>query len=227
MPTTDPNPLFNEAISNYVTFGLGILVTAIIWLIQRWLSKKRPRRILVMRTSETSLVSVDSTVNTEDLQITFRGKLATSVYFTKFRIVNDSEEIIDSPKIEIVFEQGQILEARVVDTLIDRNSTNILMLPESQKVSIELKYLNPNRLYKDGPQVQIFSSDRLVVKEVIGGGREWRANYVDFASEIQQALDKIKIGTGFLSSIEAAIIAIPMGSQLIRLIRLRGKFDEH
>jgi hypothetical protein len=52
------NPFTNEAISNYIVFAAGIIVTVIAFVVRSYIQKKKPSIVLVEKEREVSLLDI-------------------------------------------------------------------------------------------------------------------------------------------------------------------------
>ena len=174
-----------EAISNYIVFGFGIIFGIIGWLIVRWITRERPTRIKLFKVNENSLIKINPEVK-EDVSIRFRGQEVVSAFLTKFRLQNSGSGVIDDLKIVVNFEEAEIFDVIIDDTIPQRLNSMKKNVTDSA-LQLTLPFLNPHKLYKDIVWIRVFSSNPIVVKKVKGGGRGWMVEYFDIV-EIQSEL---------------------------------------
>jgi|GEM_PF-1922928 len=211
-----------EALSNFVIFGLGILVTSLGFLINRWLSRKQPRKLKLLKLEELSALSIVPKVK-DDLTIAYKGVDIQSLYLTIFTLHNSGVELIKDIKFSISFlDSNPILhfsfDSSIPERLIEVKSVNTMTEP-NKGFEVSLLYINSLKLYKDKVRLNLFSTSPVIIKEVIGGGPEWTIEYIDYAKESSEFLDRL----GRFSNNPAVYLAIIARSipKMIRLIQFR------
>ena len=166
-----------EAISNYIVFAIGIILGVVGWLIVRWLTKKRPRKIKLLKIGESTLIEIDPEVR-DDVTITYKGKAVQSFYLTTFSLHNAGEEVIDGVEVAIEFQDTEVIEVVLDDQIPGRARPENKEITDSS-LKIALPFLNPHKLYKDRVEVKVFSLKPIIVKNVVGGGRGWSVEFFD------------------------------------------------
>jgi len=180
--------LTSEAIATYVVFVLGALFGVVSFFVSRWIGRKRPRKILLVKSGESSLIKVAPNVK-DDIVIRYRDKPVESLYLTSFTLRNNSDDVIDDVRIQIEFEDTDVIDVDVVDRILDRASS-VTQKSESS-LEIRLPFLNPGKLYKDGIRVNVIALRPIKVKSVSGGGREWAVEFFDQEKVLRELLDEV------------------------------------
>lgn len=178
----NPSDLFlNEAFSNYVVFGLGIVVGIIGWLFVNFLSRTRPQIIEVVKKEQVSLLKIDSQVE-KDIKLEYKSKVVDSLYRTSLNLFNRGEEKVDDFTLT-VFTDTQDLQDKILEKLILDSSENevqdAIVLLSDKNIEIKIKFLNPFKKYRDQLTLYIFSSTPIRVKDVKGRGPGWGVAYFD------------------------------------------------
>lgn len=177
-----PNNLFlNEAFSNYVVFGLGILVGILGWLFVNFLSRQRPQIIEVIRKEQVSLLKIDSQVE-KDIKLEYKGKSISSLHRTSLDLFNRGQEMVKDFTLIIDTDtqdlQNAILEKLVVDSS-ENEVQDATVLLSGKNIEVTIKFLNPFKQYRDRLTLYIFSSNPIKVKDAKGRGPGWGASYFD------------------------------------------------
>ncbi|MBI5081194.1 MAG: hypothetical protein HZB17_07840 [Chloroflexi bacterium] len=174
----EPSKFFTpEAIATYVVFLAGVVITIIGFLVSRWLSRRKPAKIKVVKVSATVLVNIDPTVKSE-ISILYKGHPVESLYMTEFKIHNGGLDIVDSVNLKIEFKETTILDVNKVDPIPSRE-TYLEILPDS--LIVRFAYINPQSLYKEKISLRLFSREPLQVNKIEGGGRGWIVEFFDYA----------------------------------------------
>lgn len=164
-----------ETIATVIGVALGAILSTLGWIIVRWLNRKKPRTIQMIKWSETSLLEIKSEVK-KDVVITYKGKPVETLYLSEFVFRNNGSETIDD--VEINFDVvGDIIETHVENSLPKRTAKAETISQEN--IQITIPFLNPEKLYDDKVRVRLFSLTPLSVKKVSGGGREWKVEFID------------------------------------------------
>jgi hypothetical protein len=186
--------LTTEAISNYIVFIFAAIFGIIGWFIARWIGRKRPREIILIKVNESSLINIDPEV-VDDVVINYKGQPIKSFYLTAFRLHNASNEVIDDVEAVIECNSADVIEAIIQDSLPNRSNSVKNNIGENS-IKISLPFLNPKKTYKDTIQLKFFSLAPVKVTGVMGGGREWTVEYFDgvkFLSEISEDLSSANL----------------------------------
>jgi hypothetical protein len=175
------NLFLNEAFSNYVVFGLGIVVGIISWLIVSFLSRKRPQIIEVIQKEQVSLLKIDSQVE-KDIKMEYRGRSINSLHRTSLNLLNRGEEIVNDFTLTIHTDtqdlQNEILKNLVVDSSAKEVQDTVILL-SGKNIEVTIKFLNPFKKYRDQLTLYIFSSTSIKVKDAKGRGPGWGVAYFD------------------------------------------------
>jgi hypothetical protein len=217
-----PDFLTVEAISNYITFALGIIFGILGWLFVRWLGRKKPRIVRVAKVREISLLEVDSAIK-DEVSIAYKGNSIESLYLNEFVIQNSSDETIDDVEIVIHFDNSGIIEVHKEDPILKRNSM-ITKSNAGDELQIIVPYINEEKLYKDLISITVFSLNPLRPIEVTGGGRGWSVSF----------FDRIQLTTDIANELTDELLAYgpdvmlrnPLGA-LWALLRLVPKFLDY
>ncbi len=171
----------NEAFSNYVVFGLGILVGILGWLIVNFLSRQRSQIIEVIRKEQVSLLRIDSQVE-KDIKLEYKGKPINSLHRTSLDLFNRGQETVEDFTLTIQTDtqdlQNEVLEKLVIDSSENEVQDATVSL-SGKNIEITIKFLNPYNQYRDRLTLYIFSSNPIKVKDAKGRGPGWGASYFD------------------------------------------------
>lgn len=211
----------SEAISNYVVFALGILVGIIGWAVSRYLNRKRPREIRLLRVEEKSLLEIPQELQKKVI-VKYGDRQTSSIYTTKFEIYNASENMIENIDFIVNFNEAKILDSVINDTIKNRTkdtpgSTHRIYFETNGNLRVELPYMNSKRLYDDIVTVEILTEEKLAVTDFQGGGRDWRGTYVDLVgleNKLETELKSISLRGGWLGLIEG------VSDYLVRILPL-------
>lgn len=217
-----------EAIATYLVFILGIIVTIIAFFIRNLINRAKPKRVKLIKVSESSLVEIDDEFK-KDISISYKQKSINSIYLTTFQISNDSEKAIEGIELIINFQTTKILELKKDDPLLKRESEitwqdNIWSEDNSSSFTLKFPYLNPEKLYQDKVDFRIISQNPIRVNKIIGGGREWKVEFIDrvkLSEEISNSISSSIPRTG--NSLDLAIgITKSIIENVPKFIKLRG-----
>lgn len=197
--------LLNEAFSNYVVFLFGIIFGVIGWLIVRLLSRQRPQIIKAIRKEQVSLLKIDSQVE-KDIKLEYKGNPINSLHRTSLDLFNKGEETVKDFTLTIQTDTNDIQNEILEKQLVDSNETEV---PNSnfsfsdKSIQVNIKFLNPFRLYQDRLRLYIFSSNSIKIKDVRGRGPGWRVAYFDQVENDSRLVDALyeASGGGILSFI--------------------------
>ena len=212
--------LKNEAISNYLVFGLGIIVGVIGWMITQYLSRKKPQVIEVVKVDEISVLEVNSNVK-QDIKIEYKGNPVQSLYRTAYHIFNRGEQIIDSIKLEIDIEdqtQDNLLYSVIIDDSgnpFPGATSNFQVATTGKKeIIVNLDFLNSYSAHKEKIILDVYSSSPFQTLTATGRGRGWSVKYVD----------QIKYSQSIEISIASLIVEMPLGkfTGALRLLETIG-----
>ncbi len=197
-----------EAIATYVVFALGVLFGAAGFFISRWISRKRPRKVLLVKVGESSLIRVAPNVK-DEIIIKYRDKFVESLYLTSFTIWNNSDDVIENIKVQIEFEDTDVIDVDVVDNMPDRASS--ATQKSNNNLDIQLPFLNPRKLYKDAIRVNVIALKPIKVKSVLGGGREWAVEFFDQEEFFHEVFDESVAGLSSPASLIRATTKLLTG----------------
>jgi hypothetical protein len=184
-----PDPLTSEAISNYIVFIGGIIAGVVGWLLVRWVTRKRPRIIRIVKVSGTPLLEVDSEVK-DDIAISYRGDSVTSLHRTDFSVENASNQTIDDVEVTIHFRNPGLMDVDVKDNIAQRGTTATIV-DSGDRLKVLLPFINSEKLYDDEVRIRTLSRNSVEVTEVTGGGREWKVEFVDRQRIIAELTDEL------------------------------------
>lgn len=209
-----------EAISNYLTFGAGVVVAFIGWTTNRYLNRKKPRIVRVNKIAEQSLIEIAPEFK-DQLKVLFDKREIDSFYQTQLQIHNSSDERVDDVSIEIHFDEAEYLDVAIEDTILDRKTPKDGRIVDD-KFSLSLPYLNSEE-YKDRVTISILSQKPISIKQVAGGGRDWMIKYSDIV-ELQLNLEKntelVDLGSGIFrlsySLVDYTLRAVPLALEIRR-----------
>jgi uncharacterized membrane-anchored protein YhcB (DUF1043 family) len=189
------NLFLNEAFSNYVLFILGIIVGIIGWLIVRFLTRRKPQIIEVVKKEQVSLLKIDSQVE-KDIKLEYKGNSVNSLYRTSLDLFNQGEEIIKDFTLTIQTDtqdlQNEVLEKLIVDSS-DNEIQDADILLSGKNIEITIKFLNPFKQYRDQLKLYVFSSSPIKIRDAKGRGPGWGATYfdqVEYEKELEDSFAK-------------------------------------
>ena len=225
----DLSKLFTpESIATYLVFFLGVLVAIIGFFIQRAINRAKPIKVKLIKVSEESLVKINDEF-IKDISISYKQESINSIYLTTFRISNDSEKAIEDVEILVNFQRTKVLELKKDDPLLKRASEitwkdNIWSEDNSSSITLKIPYLNQEKIYQDRVDFRVITQDPIRVYNIIGGGREWKVEFID----------RVKLSEEISNSISSSIpstgtkldLMISIGKSIIenipKFIKLRG-----
>ena len=202
------NWLTNEAISNYIVFVLGVAAGILAEIIRSYLRKRRVSIVRVEREKSSSLLSLSPEAR-KRIKITYaRGKETTQIdelWQTTFRIFNRGDKPISTIEVGIILEgdvYSYLLETIVEDHLLynERKSRVDLRYTKDGQLMlwVQTDFLNPAGMHNDEIKLEVYSSEPLQIRQVLGGGMGWSVRYFDrvaFDEEtkrfVQRSLAKI------------------------------------
>lgn len=214
------NLFSSEAVATYIVFIAGIVVASVGWLISRYINRKRPQKIKLVRINEKSLLEISSELR-DQVKVLYKDRETNSIFFTEFQLQNSGDEVVENVKLIVRLDNATILGSSVNDPILDRRNPHEAYF-EHGNLRIELPYVNSKRLYNDIITFEILSESPLKVIEVQGGGREWIASLVDLVgleNQLRTELKSIKISVGIAGTVE--VIADYLVHILPLLIRIR------
>ncbi|MBW4465976.1 MAG: hypothetical protein KME07_11130 [Pegethrix bostrychoides GSE-TBD4-15B] len=189
------NLFLNEAFSNYVLFILGIIVGIIGWLIVRFLTRRRPQIIEVVKKEQVSLLNIDSQVE-KDIKLEYKGNLVNSLYRTSLDLFNQGEETIKDFTLTIKTDtqdlQNKVLEKLIVDSS-DNEIQDANVSLSGKNIEMTIKFLNPFKQYRDQLKLYIFSSSPIKIRDAKGRGPGWGVLYfdqVEYEKELEDSFAK-------------------------------------
>jgi len=181
--------LLTPEVATYVVFFLGVIFAIIGFLITRWLSRKKPQKVNLLKESESSLVEISEQVRKE-IVVTYKGKPANSLFLTTFSMWNSGQEIIDSIAMSFAFRDTEVMEVVIDDPIPDR-AKGITKTVSNNKLELSLPYLNPHKEYSDKVRIKIFASNPIIVNNVYGGGRGWVVESIDRVQLISDIANEV------------------------------------
>lgn len=207
-----PTWLNNEAISNYVTFFIGVLVTIVGGAIARRINRKKPSIIHVTKQFESSLLDIHPRLRGK-LKITYDNLPIDSFHEVRFMIQNLGDSPIEDIRLvfaidglsdisflEVVFCNVESIEEYTVLNPPDAGEGATVEASEAQQdiqidpteydpvaldpdaFPVYLPFLNPRKIYEDYLGVTLYSPKPLKIKGVVGKGVGWTTKYVDRTS---------------------------------------------
>lgn len=202
-----------DALATYVVFALSILIGVVSFFIMRFINRKRPKIVRLVKIAESSLIEIDPEVR-EDIVVTYKLQPANSLYLATFNVSYSGEdENIEDVEIIINLQNSDIIEIIKDDPLLRRDS-EVFESEENNQLVLRFPFLNRESLYQDRARIKLFALEPIKVESVTGGGRGWKVEYVD---RVQLTSD---IAKGISASIPAS------GSYIeVRLGFIRAVFD--
>lgn len=225
----DLSKLFTpESIATYLVFFLGVFVAIIGFFIQRAINRAKPMRIRLTKVSEASLVKINDEFK-KDISISYKQESINSIYLTSFQVSNDSEKAIDDVEIIVNFQRTKVLELKKDDPILKRGSEitwrdNIWSEDNSSSFTLKFPYLNQEKIYQDKVGFRVITQDPIRVNNIIGGGREWKVEFIDrvkLSEEISNSISSSIPSTG--TELDLIIgVAKSIIENVPKFIKLRG-----
>ncbi len=185
-----------EAIAAYVIFFLGGIVSLVGFFFTRWLSKAKPKKVILLKESESSLIEIAKQIK-DEIVVTYKGKTTASLFLTTFSMWNSGQEVIDNIDVSLDFFDTEVMEVIIEDTIPERIK-NTKKVVSNNRIEVSLPYLNPNKEYSDRIKIKVFALEPILIKNINGGGRGWVTETVDRV----QLLTDISDGVASVSSIQ-------------------------
>ncbi len=188
--------LTNEAVSNYLVFGAGLLVGLLVHVIRKYVRK--PSIIRLEKQKEISLIELNSDAK-ERLKVTYQDEPIKEFHLTLFELRNKSEKLIENIRLKLYLDEDngpqKLYEMVIDDPLEDirQPAPTISCVVEKTGVhylSIEVPYLNDSRNHNDSILIRIYSPAPIRTSHLIGGGRGWTARFFDRVA-FNQKLDRM------------------------------------
>ena len=171
--------LTNEAVSNYIVFGAGLVVGLLIWATRTWMLPKPKSKVRVEKVDEASLIDVAPEARSR-VVITYNGRPIDTFHQATFFISNRGDEVIDDIELGIrIDEAAEILDKVLEDPMGERREANASISNTNSNLQITIPFLNPDRPYKDRVVLKVYSPYALSVANLTGGGRGWTVEYAD------------------------------------------------
>lgn len=217
-----------EAVATYLVFFFGVFVAIVGFFIRRAINKAKPMTVKLIKVSETSLVRINDEFR-RDISISFKQEPIASIYLTDFQISNNSERVLEDVEIIINFQRTKVLDLKKNDPLPKRGSEivwhdNIWSEDNGSSISLKFPYLNQEKIYQDIVGFSVITQDPIRVNNIIGGGREWKVEFIDRVKLSEE------ISKSILSSIPSTgtdlDLIVSVGKSIIKnvpkFIKLRG-----
>lgn len=177
--------LTNEAISNYLVFGAGLLVGLLVHVIRKYVRK--PSIIRLEKQKEVSLIELTSDAK-ERLKITYQEEIVKEFHLTLFELSNKSDRVIEDIQLKLYLDENQgkqqLYEMVIDDPLEDTRqpSPKISCVVEesgTHYLSIEVPFLNDARNHRDALVIRIYSPKPIHISRLVGGGKGWITQFFD------------------------------------------------
>ncbi len=210
-----------EAIATYLVFLLGVVVAGIGFIISRFINRDRPKKVVVAKVKETSLVEIDEEVR-DDIQVTYKGRLTSSLYLSTFSISNKGKEVIDDIKVSIQLPNANVVEAIIEDSISGRQC-QVSNEENGNCLTVSIPYLNPENIYKDKLTIKTFAFRSIHVASIQGGGRGWTVDYVDrveIQSELADIISNMQIDVGGLPMVNVRAVSDFIFKVLPRVVNI-------
>ena len=206
----------NEAISNYITFIVGIIIGIIAWLLKTRFERKKPSLIRVEKLSQESLVDIAPKIRGK-LSIIYQDQPITELHHTVLQISNIGEDPLKDVKIRFVIsglEDQDFLEISADRlpqdvTFSGMNTGNGKQRP----FEITLGFINPKQDYGEAFQVEIYSPKLIHFENVSGRGFGWNVKYYDKLA-YQETIMNFLTDQTILASVTRGIVENLVGFRL-------------
>jgi hypothetical protein len=172
------NWLTNEAISNYIVFGAGIIVAVIGFIVREQMTKKRPSIVIVQKEREASLLDIAPSAR-GFLQVTYDNQPVSEFYQTTFNIVNSGEQPLQNMEVSLSFENSSDTISFVLDRPTASSGKQTDVDVKQHAVTLNLPYLNPFKEYGDYERLELYSTKPILGIDVSGSGIGWSVKYED------------------------------------------------
>lgn len=208
--------LTNEAVSNYLVFGAGLLVGLLLFL-ARQLNRK-PSIIRLEKQQEVSLIEVGRDAR-DRLKVTYRNEPVQHFHVTIFKLSNKSGTLIEDISLKLYLDEEhgkqKLYEMVIDDPLEDTRKpapTVECVIEESGQHFLLLKipYLNDARHNRDSLTIRIFSPEPIIVSRLVGGGKGWMSQFYDRVA-FNRRLEQVVGDSNSVSSLVANVLRLSLG----------------
>ena len=186
MPEEIVNLLKEEAISNYLVFGGGLLVGLLVAAARHYF-RKRPR-IEAARVSSEKLFDCASTVK-DRLTFSYKGMETDELHGSDYTFRNLGSETLEdiSITLDLEYQDGDV-DFLDFDTGEDADPSRKMAVgfeakkyPDSDRVdvTVHIPYLNCYKDHSDIVRVRMYSNTPVTTHRISGTGRGWSVKYVD------------------------------------------------
>ena len=170
-------------------------VAAVSTLVYVLRSRKKPKRIVVRETKNTTLVTIWPSVR-GNIELFYSGRKINNLAQVNVDIFNEGSEVIQRPTLTVVLPVGCSVLAAVLEPEEEGMNHKI----DQNKVTVLLPYLNPVSEHKHIWKLSILADGDTAKVTVSGGGEGWSVQHTTLPTAEQIAKWAPAITVGFLAS---------------------------
>jgi hypothetical protein len=175
----DPNSFGGAVVFIIMAAFVGAFAT---WIIT-FLGNRRGNRVIITRISETPQIVISPDVK-PDLEIKYKNTLVKKMVVNSVTISNRGKSVIEPLLVELkispVDEELNFLEVSRPKDPLEKTKVEI----KERTLVIFRDFLNSQNRYKEEElTLSILSNCRLKF-EVVGGGKDWHAKFLDYKGPI-------------------------------------------
>ena len=175
-PETALHWLYTNAPAAWISALVAIVTCGFLLL-----SRKKPKRLVVRESRNTSVVSIRPSVR-DKIKMTFDETPIKTLGQIDGDIFNEGSEVIQQPTFALMLsEQSVVLD--VLLTPLDLEGKSKI---DRNKVSITLPYLNPVREHGQIVKLSLLVDGETKNMKVVGGGEGWSVRYLPLPGEKQE-----------------------------------------
>lgn len=190
--------LFNEAVSTYIVFFLGLILGFLFDILRFNLFKLKPSILRVEREKVTSLINISPEAQARLNLVYNKNKDSIDIeefWQSNFSIKNTGDNPVTEVSIRFMSEKAyhdDILEISINDPIVERESSTEVKYTAKGNIYIQFttEYLNPYKDFEDSIEITVYSPKQINIKNVNGGGVGWGTKYFDRAT-YNERLEKV------------------------------------
>ncbi|MGR0480283.1 MAG: hypothetical protein ACTFAL_02445 [Candidatus Electronema sp. V4] len=175
----------NEAVSNYLVFGAGLLIGLFVHVTRKHV--RNPSVVQLEKQKEISLIELNSDAK-DKLKVFYKDKQIRDFHLTVFELRNKSEYTISDIHLKLHLkdtrEKQKLYEMLIIDPLEDVRQpppsiSCVIEKTGEHYLSINIPYLNDSKNHKDCLTIRIYSPKPILISRLVGGGKGWAAQFFD------------------------------------------------
>lgn len=159
---------------------VAVVATAgFLWTLR---SRKKPKRIIVRETKNTTLVTIWPSVR-KNIELLFAGRKINTLAQLDLDIFNQGSEVIQRPRLTVTLPAG----CNVLAALLVPDSDGVNHKIEGNKIALQLPYVNPFSEHKHIWKLSILADGDTAKVTVNGGGEGWSVQLSQLPTVAQRA----------------------------------------